>query len=297
MEISRGDVRSYISKSTCAFARPKFTNMTAGTHISPSTCCAAFARMSLEEKSSVPQGVAGTPNETALLSLMERSGYSMIQENGQRKYGGPPPGWEGPAPLRGCEIFIGKIPRDCYEDELVPVFERIGRIYELRLMMDFSGSNRGYAFVMYTHKNDAHRAVKELNNFEIRKGRFLGVCMSVDNCRLFVGGIPKTKKKEEILQEIRKVTEGVVDVIVYPSATDKAKNRGFAFVEYESHRAAAMARRKLIPGRIQLWGHPIAVDWAEPEQEVDEDVMCTVSENILLVKNNVLFSFCADVHT
>jgi RNA recognition motif-containing protein len=88
------------------------------------------------------------------------------------------------------------------------------------------------------------RAIKELNNFEIRKGRLIGVCMSVDNCRLFVGGIPKTKGKQEILQEMIKVTEGVVDVIVYPSAVDKTKNRGFAFVEYENHRAAAMARPK-----------------------------------------------------
>lgn len=30
--------------------------------------------------------------EMALLALMERTGYSMVQENGQRKYGGPPPG-------------------------------------------------------------------------------------------------------------------------------------------------------------------------------------------------------------
>lgn len=81
-----------------------------------------------------------------------------------------------------------------------------------------------------------------------RNGRLLGVCASVDNCRLFVGGIPKTKKREEIMCEMRKVTDGVLDVIVYPSAADKSKNRGFAFVEYESHRAAAMARRKLLPG-------------------------------------------------
>ncbi|MEQ2178706.1 APOB1 complementation factor, partial [Goodea atripinnis] len=117
-------------------------------------------------------------------------------------------------------------------------------------------------------------------------GRLLGVCASVDNCRLFVGGIPKTKKRDEILMEMRKVTDGVVDVIVYPSAADKSKNRGFAFVEYESHRAAAMARRKLLPGRIQLWGHPIAVDWAEPEVEVDEDTMATVK--ILYVRNLML---------
>lgn len=86
-----------------------------------------------------------------------------------------------------------------------------------------------------------------------RTGRLLGVCASVDNCRLFVGGIPKTKKREEILSEMKKVTDGVVDVIVYPSAADKSKNRGFAFVEYESHRTAAMARRKLLPGTGLLW--------------------------------------------
>jgi len=77
---------------------------------------------------------------------------------------------------------------------------------------------------------------------------------------------------------MKTVVEGVVDAIVYPSITDKTKNRGFAFVEFESHRAAAMARRKLFPGRIHLWGQPVAVDWAEPEQEVDEDVMSKVIE-------------------
>ncbi|NXV90191.1 RBM46 protein, partial [Calonectris borealis] len=195
---------------------------------------------------------SGTQNEAALLALMEKTGYSMVQENGQRKFGGPPPGWEGPPPPRGCEVFVGKIPRDMYEDELVPVFERAGKIYEFRLMMEFSG-------------------------------KFIGVCVSLDNCRLFIGAIPKEKKKEEILNEMKKVTEGVVDVIVYPNATDKTKNRGFAFVEYESHRAAAMARRRLIPGTFQLWGHTIQVDWADPEKEVDEETMQRVK--VLYVRN------------
>lgn len=50
----------------------------------------------------------------------------------------------------------------------------------------------------------------------------------------------------------------------------------FAFVEYDSHRAAAMARRKLMNGRVYLWGHQLAVDWAEPELEVDEEIMAQV---------------------
>uniref|UniRef100_A0AAX7SW99 APOBEC1 complementation factor n=1 Tax=Astatotilapia calliptera TaxID=8154 RepID=A0AAX7SW99_ASTCA len=231
-------------------------------------------------------GLAGTQKEAALRSLMQRTGYQLRQENGQRRYGGPPPGWDGPPPERGSEIFVGKLPRDLFEDELVPLCEKFGKIYEVRMMMDFNGNNRGYAFVTFSNKQEARAAMKQLNNYEIRNGRLLGVCASVDNCRLFVGGIPKTKKREEILSEMKKVTDGVVDVIVYPSAADKSKNRGFAFVEYESHRAAAMARRKLLPGRIQLWGHAIAVDWAEPEVEVDEDTMATVK--ILYVRNLML---------
>ncbi|KAF7259634.1 hypothetical protein EG68_05750 [Paragonimus skrjabini miyazakii] len=223
--------------------------------------------------------------EEALVTLTEKTSYPILQENGQRRYG-PPPDWVGPQPPRGCEVFIGKIPRDCFEDELVPIFETVGKIYMFRLMMDFSGCNRGYGFCIYTNREDTRRAVAELDSYEIRRGKTLGVCFSVDNCRLFVGGIPKTKSKDEIMTEMIKVTEGVKDVIVYPSVADKTKNRGFAFVEYENHKAAAMARRKLIPGRIHLWGHQIAVDWAEPEREVDEDIMSKV--RILYVRNLML---------
>lgn len=217
-----------------------------------------------------------TVKEAALLALMKDTGYPIYQENGQRKYG-PCPFWTGETPSRGCEVFVGKLPRDCYEDELVPILSRVGTIYELRLMMEFSGSNRGFCFVTYTLPEDAKRAVRELNNFEIRKGKFLGVCQSVDNCRLFVGGLPREKKQEEIFEELRGLAEGVVKCIVYADARDKTKNRGFAFVEFESHRAAAMARRKLVGGGpVQLWGQQIAIDWAEPEVEIDEDIMSQV---------------------
>ncbi|XP_077359350.1 APOBEC1 complementation factor isoform X3 [Festucalex cinctus] len=240
------------------------------------------------------EGLEGAQKEAGLRALVQRTGYRLQQENGQRRYGGPPPGWDGPPPERGSEIFVGKLPRDLFEDELVPLCEKFGRIFEVRMMMDFNGNNRGYAFVTFANKQEARAATKQLNNYEIRSGRLLGVCASVDNCRLFVGGIPKSKKREEILAEMRKVTEGAVDVIVYPSAADKSKNRGFAFVEYDSHRAAAMARRKLLPGRIQLWGHAIAVDWAEPEVEVDEDTMAAVK--ILYVRNLMLHTSEENIH-
>ena len=78
------------------------------------------------------------------------------------------------------------------------------------------------------------------------------------------------------------VTNGVREVIAYPSATDKTQNRGFAFVEYTNHKAAALARRKLVPTNVELWGQRIAVDWAIPEQEVDDEVMSKVGSYIYI---------------
>ena len=160
-------------------------------------------------------------------------------------------------------------------------YVQVGEIYELRLMMDFSGSNRGFCFVRYTDRENAKRAVKELNNFEIRPNKFLGILHSVDNRKLWVSGIPRNLTSDQIMAscrftrrfrsetescategfvllplqaEMQKLTDGVRDVILYSSQTDKSRTRGYAFVEYESHRAAALARRKLVPQKFYLGG-------------------------------------------
>lgn len=165
----------------------------ASTSTSEDSSCGEFSpekNKALAADDATESPLGGDKQSSPIAQLMERTGYSIVQQNGQRRYG-PPPDWEGQPPSRGCEVFVGKIPRDCFEDELVPVFDRMGKIYEMRLMMDYTGQNRGYAFVVYGDVSSAKESVRQLNNFEIRKGRTLGVCMSVDNCRLFVGGIPK----------------------------------------------------------------------------------------------------------
>lgn len=48
--------------------------------------------------------------------------------------------------------------------------------------------------------------VLQCNNHEIRPGKQIGVCISVANNRLFVGSIPKSKTKEQIVEEFAKVT-------------------------------------------------------------------------------------------
>lgn len=141
--------------------------------------------------------------------------YPVTLRNGQRKVGGPPLNWNGSPPKKGSEVFVGKLPRDLMEDSLLPLFQTVGTVYEMRLMMDFNGYNRGYAFVTFSQPSDAIRAIQQLNNYEIRPKRFIGVIKSRDNCRLFVGGIPKDKTEEDIKREMSQLTDGIVNVILY----------------------------------------------------------------------------------
>ncbi|KAL0624279.1 Heterogeneous nuclear ribonucleoprotein Q [Plecturocebus cupreus] len=121
------------------------------------------------------------------------------------------------------------------------------------------------------------------NNHEIRSGKHIGVCISVANNRLFVGSIPKSKTKEQILEEFSKVTEGLTDVILYHQPDDKKKNRGFCFLEYEDHKTAAQARRRLMSGKVKVWGNVGTVEWADPIEDPDPEVMAKVK--VLFVRN------------
>jgi len=64
-----------------------------------------------------------------------------------------------------------------FEDELIPLFEKYGKIYDLRLMMDpLSGTNRGYAFVTYTTKEEAERATIEVIIILMSEKMLLNLC-------------------------------------------------------------------------------------------------------------------------
>lgn len=70
--------------------------------------------------------------------------------------------------------------------------------------------------------------------------------------------------------------EGLQEVILYHQPDDKKKNRGFCFLEYEDHKSAAQARRRLMSGKVKVWGNPVTVEWADPVAEPDPEVMAKV---------------------
>ncbi|GBP29224.1 Probable RNA-binding protein 46 [Eumeta japonica] len=197
-----------------------------------------------------------------LLSLTENTSYTLTQINGQRIYRKTVEAWNAPEPSRDCEVFVGRIPHDCFEDTLVPLLMLAGDLFEFRLMINFSGWNRGYAFAMYTSLDGAMNAVRMLDNYMIRPSWMLGVCPSVNNCRLFISRISPTLSSDEIVMILYDLTEEVKEVRIRRTSSSCS-----AIVEYKSHRGAAMARKGLVSMATTAWGagaRPL-IDWSQPE--------------------------------
>jgi len=223
----------------------------------------------------IPTGFVGSgspPNEALVSQLLTRSGYNLERGPGERKYGSPPPRWEGGVPGDGCEVYVGNLPMDMYEDNLIPMFEQFGRIYEMRLKMDpSSGLGRGFCFVMYSCKEEAIKCVRQLKWYEIAPGQFLKVNIQINNSRLFVGNIPKEKSKEELQDTFGPMVKHLTDVIIYTTPGSKQANRGFCFLDFENHKAASDAKRKLLT--VPVWSRELMVSWADTQEEPSEKQM------------------------
>lgn len=178
---------------------------------------------------------------------------------------------------QGSEVFVSGIPSGLIEDELIPFFAIVGTVVKFQLMMHKNDlHNRGFAIVTYCDPQVAHQAVKTLNFVQL-KGIYFTVEKVTDNCRLFVGGIPEYKTRDEVwLELLKQGVDGIVNLIMYRSYKDRSCNRGYVFVEFSSFYHAA--QKRIEHQNLSLWGGKVSIDWSEPIPLVNENVMSKVSK-------------------
>uniref|UniRef100_A0A8C0IYF3 RRM domain-containing protein n=1 Tax=Chelonoidis abingdonii TaxID=106734 RepID=A0A8C0IYF3_CHEAB len=126
----------------------------------------------------------------------------------------------------------------------------------------------------------------QYNNHEIRSGKHIGVCISVANNRLFVGSIPKSKTKEQIVEEFSKVTGKSVSVkvlfvrnlanTVTEEILEKAfsqfgklervkKLKDYAFIHFDERDGAVKAMEEM--NGKDLEGENIEIVFAKPPDQ------------------------------
>ncbi|CAN6477285.1 unnamed protein product [Victoria cruziana] len=185
--------------------------------------------------------------------------------------------------VKGTEVFIGALARSVTESMIRQAFSSCGEVAEIRLMKDKNGISKGYCFVRFTTKDAALRAQKQKDGY-VMEGKKIVVALSSDQSSLFFGSLRKDWNQEEFEKLVRQAFDDVLSVdLAMPLTTGefargrKQQNRGFAFVHFTSHAAAARAYRIGSKPDFQLgddW-HPI-VDWAEKEAELDPEEMAKI---------------------
>ncbi|NWS17705.1 DND1 protein, partial [Pachyramphus minor] len=213
-----------------------------------------------------PQRWTNSINQASKMSLLaweKETGIELVQVNGQRRYGGPPPGWVGDPPPASTEVYIGKLPQDLYEDVLIPLFQSVGKLYEFRLMMTFSGLNRGFAYAKYSSQRGARDAIATFNNYQVRQGCAIVVCRSTQKRELSVDGLATSVSQQELEAVLQRATQGVLSITLH--ASPHQRQAKLAVLKYSSHQAAALAKKILMEGNLRLGGSGIKVEWLHPD--------------------------------
>lgn len=232
--------------------------------------------------------------ESAAEMATEADVYEILVTPRQRQYQLMVKNVHRKMPADDCEVFVSNIPINVLEEELIPLFDRYGKIWNLRLLMSLQSSRRnaGFAFVRYTSTEAAQDAVTNLSNYEILPGKMLVVRRSQPNLSLFCGNINRNQTKEQIHAIFNRLTKGLTKTVVKSSYYEADKNCGFCFLEYETHAAAVAAR--LVLKRAKVWGRQLFIDWSQRRTENDD----TGSEkNSTLFINNLPKNITDDVIT
>ncbi|XP_076005364.1 dead end protein 1 [Genypterus blacodes] len=203
----------------------------------------------------------------ALETWLKMTNIKLHQVNGQRKYGGPPEVWNGPAPGAHCEIYISQIPRTIYEDLLIPLFNSVGSLWEFRLMMNFSGQNRGFAYAKYGSPDIAFDAIRLLHGHILEPGCGLCVCYSIEKRHLCLQGLPYTTKTESLLKVLCDLTEGVDEVSLKSWIGSEGLS---AIITFTTHHAASMAKKMLVEAFKKQYDLTLSVKWLSPFKKKEE---------------------------
>ncbi len=67
------------------------------------------------------------------------------------------------------KLFIGNLPYNITESEVLELFSEYGEVVAANLIMDrFSGRPKGFAFVEMATRSEGHRAMETLNKKEYK---------------------------------------------------------------------------------------------------------------------------------
>jgi len=81
----------------------------------------------------------------------------------------------GPKKQANAQLFVKSLPKEWTHEELSGAFEKFGKVMSAKVSIDPEFNSRQYGFVQLDSESAMHKAIEEMNDFEV-DGSKLNVC-------------------------------------------------------------------------------------------------------------------------
>lgn len=151
-------------------------------------------------------------------------------------------------------LIINYLPQTLTDNEFKKIFERIGPVSSARIIRNKTSTySYGFGFVSYFRKEDADRAIVELNGMELKNKRIKVAfsrkhCDDIKKAKLYIKNIPDIG-----VEKLNKIFSNYGTIIQSNIAT----NKGIAFILYDRREQAekaieAMQNAILVPDSLPI---------------------------------------------
>ena len=150
----------------------------------------------------------------------------------------------GLPPTDSIKLFVGQVPKNMAERDLLPIFKEVGDVYELAVLRDKeTNRHRGCAFVTYYNRDDATTAVIQFHDKKKLSPSvgFMQVKPASD-CKIFVANLPLDVTADAVSKMFGHF--GAVDE-VHLIRDLRGEFKGCAFVRYRTKSDAVTAIQRL----------------------------------------------------
>ncbi|EFJ23463.1 hypothetical protein SELMODRAFT_442777 [Selaginella moellendorffii] len=171
------------------------------------------------------------------------------------------------------KLFVGQIPKHLTQEELLPIFEEAGAVFDINIIKDKSTKqSRGCCFLTYSSRSEADNAIDLFHNKKTispmnspMQVKYADGELERLEHKLFIGMLPKSVTEAEV-RDVFSEYGNIKELQVIKGSQQTAK--ACAFLKYETREEAAGAVEAL-NGIYRMEGasSALVVKWADTEKE------------------------------